>query len=58
MTQAPDLTPADYKRIITTLSAQKAQAELAALEWQVRAENAAAALAAAQGAETTEEATS
>lgn len=45
MTQAPDLTPADYQRIITTLSAQKAQAELAALEWQVRAENATAALA-------------
>lgn len=49
-----DLTPTDYQRIITTLSAQKAQAELAALEWQVRAENATAALAAAQGAERTE----
>ena len=46
MTQTPDLTPADYQRIISTLSAQKAQAELAALEWQVRAENATAALAA------------
>lgn len=43
-----DLTAADYQRIISTLSAQKAQAELAALEWQVRAENATAALAAAQ----------
>lgn len=41
-----DLTPQDYQRIITTLSTQKAQAELAALEWQVRAENATAALAA------------
>lgn len=40
-----DLTPQDYQRIITTLSTQKAQAELAALEWQVRAENATAALA-------------
>lgn len=49
-----DLSPQDYQRIISTLSAQKAQAELAALEWQVRAENAAAALAAAQGAERTE----
>ena len=39
-----DLTPQDYQRIISTLSAQKAQAELAALEWQVRAENATAAL--------------
>ncbi|WP_165860457.1 hypothetical protein [Kocuria tytonicola] len=46
MAQAPDLTPADYQRIIATLSTQKAQAELAALEWQVRAENASAALAA------------
>lgn len=46
MAQAPDLTPADYQRIIATLSAQKAQAELAALEWQVRAENATTALAA------------
>lgn len=53
-----DLTPEGYQRIIATLSTQKAQAELAALEWQVRAENATAALAAAQGAETTEEATS
>ncbi|NDO78476.1 hypothetical protein GKZ75_09625 [Kocuria indica] len=33
-----DLTPQDYQRIISTLSAQKAQAELAALEWQVRYE--------------------
>lgn len=33
-----DLTPADYQRIIATLSSQKAQAELAALEWQVRYE--------------------
>ncbi|WP_295108749.1 hypothetical protein [uncultured Kocuria sp.] len=41
-----ELTPSDYQRIITTLSSQKAQAELAALEWQVRAENATAALAA------------
>lgn len=54
MTQTPDLTPQDYQRIIATLNAQKAAAELAALEWQVRAENAAAALAAAQGAERTE----
>ena len=46
MTQTPDLTPADYQRIIATLNAQKAAAELAALEWQVRAENATAALAA------------
>lgn len=38
MTQTPDLTPADYQRIIATLSSQKAQAELAALEWQVRYE--------------------
>ena len=36
-----DLTPQDYQRIIATLNAQKAAAELAALEWQVRAENAA-----------------
>ena len=43
-----DLTPQDYQRIIATLNAQKAAAELAALEWQVRAENATAALAAAQ----------
>lgn len=35
-----ELTPQDYQRIIATLSAQKAQAELAALEWQVRYENA------------------
>lgn len=49
-----DLTAADYQRIISTLSTQKAQAELAALEWQVRAENATTALAAAQGAERTE----
>ena len=40
-----DLTLKDYQRIIATLSAQKSQAELAALEWQVRAENATAALA-------------
>ena len=33
-----DLTPADYQRMIATLSAQKAQAELAALEWRVRYE--------------------
>lgn len=33
-----DLTPQDYQRMIATLSAQKAQAELAALEWQVRYE--------------------
>lgn len=33
-----DLTPAQYERIIATLSTQKAQAELAALEWQVRYE--------------------
>ena len=39
-----DLTPQDYQRIIATLNAQKAAAELAALEWQVRAENATAAL--------------
>lgn len=50
-----DLTPQDYQRIIATLNAQKAAAELAALEWQVRAENATAALAAQT---TTEEATS
>ena len=41
-----DLTPQDYQRIIATLSTQKAEAELRALEWQVRAENATAALAA------------
>lgn len=33
-----DLTPQDYQRIIATLSTQKAQAELAALEWRVRYE--------------------
>ena len=33
-----DLTPQDYQRIIATLSAQKAQAELHALEWRVRYE--------------------
>ena len=33
-----DLTPQDYQRIIATLSAQKAQAELLALEWRVRYE--------------------
>lgn len=33
-----ELTTQDYQRIISTLSAQKAQAELAALEWQVRYE--------------------
>lgn len=43
-----DLSPQDYQRIIATLSTQKAEAELRALEWQVRAENATAALAAAQ----------
>lgn len=47
-----ELTPQDYQRIIATLNAQKAAAELAALEWQVRAENATAAQT------TTEEATS
>lgn len=41
-----DLTPQDYQRIIATISTQKAEAELRALEWQVRAENATAALAA------------
>ena len=46
-----DLTPQDYQRIIATLSTQKAQAELAALEWKVRAENATAALAAHATAE-------
>ncbi|MBK4119735.1 hypothetical protein [Kocuria rhizophila] len=50
-----DLTPQDYQRIIATLNAQKAAAELAALEWQVRAENATAAFASQT---TTEEATS
>ena len=40
-----DLAPQDYQRIIATLSTQKAEAELRALEWQVRAENATAALA-------------
>lgn len=49
-----DLTPQDYQRIIATLSTQKAEAELRALEWQVRAENATAALAAQA---TTEEGT-
>ena len=33
-----NLTPQDYQRIIATLNAQKAAAELAALEWQVRYE--------------------
>lgn len=33
-----DLTPQDYQRIIATLSTQKAEAELRALEWQVRYE--------------------
>ncbi|MDO4919954.1 hypothetical protein [Kocuria sp.] len=33
-----DLTAEQYQRIIATLSSQKAQAELAALEWQVRYE--------------------
>lgn len=51
MTRTPDLTPQDYQRIISTLSSQKAQAELAALEWQVRAENATAALATQTSAE-------
>ena len=41
-----ELTPRDYQRIIATLNAQKAAAELAALEWQVRAENATDALTA------------
>ena len=41
-----DLTPQDYQRIIATLSTQKAEAELRALEWQVRAENATDALTA------------
>lgn len=41
-----DLTAQDYQRMIATLAEQKKVAELAALEWQVRAENAAAALAA------------
>lgn len=41
-----ELTTQDYQRIIATLSTQKAEAELRALEWQVRAENATAALAA------------
>lgn len=36
-----DLTPQDYQRIIATLSTQKAEAELRALEWQVRYEAAA-----------------
>ena len=47
----PDLTPQDYQRIIATLSTQKAEAELRALEWQVRAENATAALTAQTAAE-------
>ena len=46
-----DLTPADCQRIINTLAAQKAEAELRALEWQVRAENATAALTAQTAAE-------
>lgn len=33
-----DLTPADCQRIINTLAAQKAEAEVRALEWQVRYE--------------------
>lgn len=41
-----ELTPQDYQRIIATLNAQKAEAELRALEWQVRYENITAALAA------------
>lgn len=40
-----DLTAQDYQRIIATLNAQKAQAELAALEWQVRYEAATQATA-------------
>lgn len=32
------LTTQDYQRIIATLSTQKAEAELRALEWQVRYE--------------------
>lgn len=35
------LTTQDYQRIIATLSTQKAEAELRALEWQVRYEAAA-----------------
>lgn len=35
-----DLTPEGYQRIIATLAEQKKVAELAALEWQVRYENA------------------
>ena len=46
-----DLTPQDYQRIIATLSTQKAEAELRALEWQVRVENATAALTAQTAAE-------
>lgn len=49
-----ELTVQDHQRITATLATQKAAAELAALEWQVRAENAEAALAAAQGTESTE----
>lgn len=33
-----ELTTQDYQRIIATLSTQKAEAELRALEWQVRYE--------------------
>ena len=36
-----ELTPEQYQRIIATLSAQKAQAELSVLEWKVRYEAAA-----------------
>lgn len=53
-----DLTPQDYQRMIATLAEQKKVAELAALEWHVRAENAEAALAATQGTESTGEAAS
>lgn len=35
-----DLTAQDYQRMIATLAEQKKVAELAALEWQVRYENA------------------
>lgn len=33
-----DLTPEEYRQIIAMLSTQKAEAELRALEWQVRYE--------------------
>lgn len=34
------LTPEQYEKIIAALSSQKAQAEIAALEWRVRYESA------------------